>query len=134
MNERISTSDFLATGERREDNSNELERHEDVIGSSGGGGAKMVREPDEERAPLFAESEAQDLRARWDRIQIAFVDEPHRAVEDADNLVATTMSRLAEVFSEQRKRLEGERESDDTENLRVALRKYRSFFNRLLSV
>ena len=133
MNERISTSDFLATGERREDNSNELERHEDVTGSSGGGGAKMVRETDE-RAPLFSEQETQDLRARWDHIQIAFVDEPHRAVEDADNLVATTMSRLAEVFSEQRKRLEGERASDDTENLRVALRKYRSFFNRLLSV
>ena len=124
MSERLSTQDFLETGERRED----------VTASSGGGGAKMVPEKEEERVPLFSDSEAQEFRDRWDRIQIAFVDEPHRAVEDADNLVATTMSRLAEVFSEQRKRLEGERASEDTENLRVALRKYRSFFNRLLSV
>jgi hypothetical protein len=64
------------------------------------------------------------------------VDEPRRAVQDADNLVATTMSRLAEVFSEERKRLEGQWDKGDasTEDLRLLLQMYRSFFNRLLSM
>jgi hypothetical protein len=64
------------------------------------------------------------------------VDEPRRAVEDADNLVATTMSRLAEVFADERKKLEGQWDKGDisTEDLRLLLQKYRSFFNRLLSL
>jgi hypothetical protein len=126
MSERLPTSDFLATGDRQEENR--------VTQLSGGGGAQMVKE--EARAALFSEQEGQEFRSRWDRIQIAFVDEPRRAVEDADNLVATTMSRLAEVFSEERKRLEGQWDKGDasTEDLRLLLQMYRSFFNRLLSM
>jgi hypothetical protein len=87
--------------------------------------------------PLFSSDEASGLRQRWDAIQVAFVDEPRKSVEEADNLVAVTMQRLAEQFSEERNRLEQhwDRGSDiSTEDLRVALRRYRSFFGRLLNV
>ena len=93
--------------------------------------------PDEQAAPLFSAGEAQEFRVRWDTIQGAFVDEPRRAVEQADSLVAEAMKRLAEVFADERAKLEGQwgrEESVSTENLRLALRRYRSFFGRLLSV
>jgi hypothetical protein len=91
----------------------------------------------QETGPLFAGSEANELRSRWDAIQVGFVDEPRRAVEQADNLVAGTMKRLAEIFAEERNRLEhawDQGENVSTEDLRQALRRYRSFFGRLLSV
>lgn len=100
-----------------------------------GGGAQMVKE--EKPAALFNESEAQNLRTRWSDIQTAFVDEPRRAVEQADELVGGTMKRLAEVFAEERSRLEQQWDRGDnvsTEDLRLALQRYRSFFNRLLSM
>jgi|SRR5450432_2468283 len=93
--------------------------------------------PDEQAAPLFSAGEAQEFRVRWDTIQGGFVDEPRRAVEQADSLVAEAMKRLAEVFADERAKLEGQwgrEESVSTENLRLALRRYRSFFGRLLSV
>jgi hypothetical protein len=86
---------------------------------------------------LFAEHEAGDLRGRWDRIQTGFVDEPRRAVEDADKLVAETMKRLAEMFADERSRLEAQWDRGDdvnTEDLRLALQRYRAFFDRLLAV
>ena len=91
----------------------------------------------EEATPLFAHDESQSLRARWDAIQVGFVDEPRRSVEEADHLVAETMKRLAEVFSNERQGLEHEwdRGGDvSTEDLRIALRRYRSFFGRLLAI
>src|SRR5690348_1968763 len=39
-------------------------------------------------APLFPETELTELRKRWDGIQTGFVDQPRKAVEEADNLVA----------------------------------------------
>jgi hypothetical protein len=87
--------------------------------------------------PLFQENEAQDLRSRWDAIQTGFVDEPRQAVQRADELVASAMTRLAEIFSDERKKLEANWDRGDnvsTEDLRVALQRYRSFFARLLSV
>jgi hypothetical protein len=93
---------------------------------------------DEERtAPLFSAQESKDLHSRWDVVQVGFVDEPRKAVEEADNLVATAIKRLAEVFAEERARLEGQWDRGDsvsTEDLRLAMRRYRSFFQRLLSV
>jgi hypothetical protein len=92
---------------------------------------------DEQATPLFSPDEAKDFRARWDTIQAGFVDEPRRVVEQADSLVAGTMKRLAEVFADERARLEGQWDRGDsvsTEDLRLALRRYRSFFGRLLSV
>jgi hypothetical protein len=92
---------------------------------------------DEQAAPLLSPDEAKDFRARWDAIQVGFVDEPRRAVEQADSLVAGAMKRLAEMFADERAKLEGQWDRGDnvsTEELRLALRRYRSFFGRLLSV
>jgi hypothetical protein len=92
---------------------------------------------EQETGPLFSGSEANDLRGKWDAIQVGFVDEPRRAVEQADSLVAGTMKRLAEIFADERNNLERQwdkGENVSTEDLRLALRRYRSFFSRLLSV
>ncbi len=92
---------------------------------------------DHQPTPLFSESEVGDFRSRWGNIQTAFVDEPRRAVEDADNLVASLMKKLAEGFANERSRLEKQWDRGDnvsTEDLRVALQRYRSFFDRLLKV
>jgi hypothetical protein len=88
-------------------------------------------------APLFPNDEIEDLRNRWGGVQAAFVDEPRRAVEQADGLVAAAMKRLAEVFAEERSKLEkcwDQGDNVSTEDLRVALQRYRSFFHRLLSI
>jgi len=88
-------------------------------------------------APLLPEGEVRDLRNRWDNIQAGFVDEPRRAVEDADALVASAMKRMAEVFASERSQLEGQWDRGDdvsTEDLRIALQRYRSFFGRILAV
>jgi hypothetical protein len=87
--------------------------------------------------PLLSTNEGDHFRSRWQNIQTSFVDEPRRAVEQADELVAEIMQRLAQSFSDQRSRLASEWEHSEkvsTEELRGALRSYRSFFNRLLSV
>ena len=86
---------------------------------------------------LFPENEARDFRKRWEQVQTGFVDEPRTSVEQADQLVAAAIKRLAEMFAEARTRLEHEWDKGDnvsTEDLRQALRKYRAFFDRLLSV
>jgi hypothetical protein len=93
-----------------------------------------LREP---AAAMFPGDETAGYRTRWDGIQTGFVDEPRKAVEEADALVAQVIKRLTEVFAEERTRLEhhwdrGEQVS--TEDLRQALRTYRSFFERLLAV
>jgi len=92
-----------------------------------------------ELAPaLFADDEAQRFRSRWTDIQSEFVDEPKSSVERADQLVAETIQRLAEIFTGERSKLEHEwshgNDGVSTEDLRLALRRYRSFFDRLLSV
>lgn len=87
--------------------------------------------------PLFPQQEAEDLRGRWHSIQAGFVDEPRKAVEEADGLVAAAMKRLAEIFAGERDRLESQWDRGDnvsTEGLRIALGRYRSFFDRLLSM
>ncbi|HZP23254.1 MAG TPA: hypothetical protein VFB04_07395 [Terriglobales bacterium] len=86
--------------------------------------------------PLFSDSDVGDLRSRWSNVQTGFVDEPRRAVEEADKLVAAVMQRLAEGFANERATLEKAWDRGDnisTEDLRVALRRYRSFFDRLLN-
>ena len=91
----------------------------------------------EQQTPLFPQHDADDLRHRWDAVQASFVDEPRRAVEDADSLVAGAMKRLAETFAAERATLESQWDRGDdvsTEDLRIALQRYRSFFARLLSM
>jgi hypothetical protein len=95
------------------------------------------RRPEEASTPLVEQSALQDFRSRWGAIQTGFVDNPGGAVKQADELVAAVMQRLAEVFAGERANLELQwAKGDDvsTEDLRVALRRYRSFFDRLLSV
>ena len=90
-----------------------------------------------EQEPLFPGEESQQFRDRWSDIQAGFVDEPRNAVQQADSLVAEVMQRLAKVFSDERTELEQQWDRGDqvdTEELRQALRRYRSFFDRLLSM
>jgi hypothetical protein len=90
-----------------------------------------------EQAPLFEDREAQELRSRWESAQASFVDKPRRSVEEADGLVKDVLERLEERFSREHERLEEEWSSGDqatTEDLRVALQHYRSFFERLLTI
>ena len=85
---------------------------------------------------LFADEELSGFRSRWDEIQSGFVDEPRQAVEQADALVADVVDRLTAGFSEARSHLEeqwAKGENASTEELRVALTRYRSFFKRLLA-
>lgn len=89
-----------------------------------------------EHVALFPENELTDLRSRWDKAQSLFVDEPRKAVQEADALVAATVKRIAELFADERAKLEKQwdRGGDvSTEDLRQALRRYRGFFDRLLS-
>jgi hypothetical protein len=90
----------------------------------------------QERSPLFPDQELEGLRSQWLEIQGRFVDEPRASVEAADHLVASTVQRLAESFARVRDTLEKQWGEGDvsTEDLRQALRRYRSFFDRLLSV
>jgi hypothetical protein len=97
----------------------------------------LSRPAEAERTVLFKDEESGQFRTRWTEVQSAFVDSPRSAVERADSLVAETMKRLAEMFSEERKKLEGQWDRGDnvtTEDLRVALQRYRAFFDRLLNV
>lgn len=86
--------------------------------------------------PLFSDAEIGDLRSRWGNIQAEFVDEPRRSVREADELVASAMQRLAEGFANERASLEkqwGTGDNVSTEDLRLALQRYRAFFGRLLN-
>jgi hypothetical protein len=107
------------------------------VASESGTGAAVARAREEERVALFVASESSELRARWDSIQVGFVDEPRKAVEEADALVSATIKRLAEIFADERQKLEQQwdrSENISTEDFRVALRRYRSFFARLLAI
>ena len=99
--------------------------------------ARVDRVEERQLAPLFMPEAAEDFRSRWDAIQISFVDDPNQAVRSADELVAQVMKSLAETFSRERTQLEAqfkETEDTSTESLRIALCRYRSFFQRLLSL
>jgi hypothetical protein len=126
---KLTTSDIAASDARRME-AVERERAD----RAEAGGRQAV---DEGPTPLFGNDELTGYRTRWSAIQTGFVDEPRKAVEEADTLVAELMKRLAEGFAQERNQLEGHWERSDqvsTEDLRIAMRRYRSFFERLLSV
>jgi hypothetical protein len=90
-----------------------------------------------ECSALFSGGDLNEFRTRWREIQGGFVDEPRRAVEDANQLVELVIQRLTTLFASERGKLEDQwKEGKDasTEDLRQALRRYRSFFDRLLSI
>jgi hypothetical protein len=139
----LSTADLAAAADarpeeqEREPMPEEGERMQEAsIGDPGMRGARAANE-EERLAPLFSEQTAKDFRARWDAVQGSFVDDPRQAVRQGDELVAQVMKSLAQTFSTERSKLESQLEQSDdasTENLRLALRRYRSFFERLLAL
>jgi hypothetical protein len=100
--------------------------------------ARMQKTTDnQDTGPLLPADDVGKFRERWETIQVGFVDEPRRAVEQADHLVAETMHRLAETFAKERENLERQWDRGgevSTEDLRLALRRYRTFFGRLMQV
>jgi hypothetical protein len=90
----------------------------------------------DERRPLFDDDELGTYRSRWDEMQARFVDDPRGTVKDADALVNDVMQRLTQTFTDERSSLESqwsEGKDASTEDLRVAMQRYRSFFARLLA-
>lgn len=149
--ERMSTTDIASQGESQsqgdeprlddereqlnEERSEQLDQHDERARAADAEEHDDDTE-DEERSPLLGEDTTSDVRRRWTQIQGSFVDEPRRAVEEADSLVAELMQKLADSFSQERQGLEGQWDRGDevsTEDLRIALQRYRSFFDRLLS-
>jgi hypothetical protein len=103
---------------------------------SSGSRTQDIRSADTDQKPLFANDQRERFTSRWQEVQGSFVDQPREAVAEADALVADLMQRLAASFSHERERLEAQWDRGDdvsTEDLRVALTRYRSFFERLLS-
>ena len=97
--------------------------------------SEPLPDADTMEAPLFQEDQTSSYRTRWDEIQARFVDDPQRAVQDADELVSNVVAELEATFKSRSEALEaGWQRGDDvsTEDLRMALRAYRSFFGRLL--
>ena len=136
--ERLTTADLASAA--REEREERRARDEDRVERRAPAAEReAMPQPghDDDAIALFADEELKNLRTRWDDIQAEFVDEPSRAVEQADRLVASTIQRLAESFANGRAHLEqqgGRGDGVSTEDLRLALRRYRSFFHRLLSV
>ena len=142
--EALTTADLIGRKEKpqlvREDREQEMNRVENTLDirdaearNVNSGADANINQP----SPLFAETEVGDYRSRWSNIQANFVDEPRHAVEEADSLVAQLMQKLAQGFATERERLEKHWDSGEnvsTEDLRIALQRYRSFFDRLLKV
>jgi hypothetical protein len=129
----LSTADIARSPEER------VQDRRDIADDRGRDLDAPLREPalHDRPTPLFAENDVSDLHNRWSEVQTAFVDEPRKAVERADSLVAEVMKRLAESFAAERAALEGQWDRGDdvtTEDLRMTMQRYRSFFDRLLAV
>ncbi|MEU6072090.1 hypothetical protein ABZ864_48650 [Streptomyces sp. NPDC047082] len=129
-----------ADNEREGSTSSDSDATADTTGSPGTTDAPGMPDTSDssvDEAPqLLTQGEDRDFRNRWQEIQNKFVDDPREAVHDADTLVADVMQTLATTFAQHKKDLEdqwGQGKQVDTEELRRALRRYRSFFNRLLS-
>lgn len=120
-------------------------RTDETVAGAGGtadGGAPPASGPpggdtgsDEVAGPLLGTAEAEGYRSTWSEIQGRFVDDPREAVRSADTLVAEVMQAFAGTLADHRGRLEKQWDSGEqvaTEDLRQALRAYRSLINRLL--
>lgn len=98
---------------------------------------QTARFEDSNTGPLLPGEFSAEMRTRWEEIQTGFVDDPRVSVQQADELVATAIKKLAESFSAERAKLEQQWSAGgdvSTEDLRQALRRYRAFFQRLLSI
>ena len=126
-------------GAERDETRADMDRDDTRADAERGGTAAFAASSttaDEDSPELLPREQNAEFQSRWEKIQTGFVDEPRRTVEQADELVAEVMKRLAEGFATERERLEGQwgrGEDVSTEDLRVALQRYRSFFQRLLA-
>ncbi len=96
-----------------------------------------VKEPVQKLDPLFQENEAEKFHDRWTNIQSKFVESPPEALKEADELVADVLNNVTTGFHDRRTSLEKQWQAGNnasTEELRQALKRYRSFFDRLLSL
>jgi hypothetical protein len=103
------------------------------------GGSRREPSPvsSEEAERLLPEGEAEELRRTWQNLQARFVEEPRDSVAEADRLVGQVIERIEERFDSERSRLEtawASGEDVSTEDLRIALQRYRDFFDRLLGM
>ena len=158
--ERMSTSDIAAAGDRTTREQTPVKPETTTSLGTGRAGAQpeisdnrasmndttmksdmttkreMETKAEDEEVTLLSEQFLSSHREKWTGIQTKFVDDPRQAVEEADGLVAEVIHELASRFSEQKKTLESKWHSGadvSTEDLRVALRMYRAFFQRLMS-
>lgn len=130
----LSTEQIAAAGTERED-SLHASAEQSVPARQAAPGSDPGAS-DQPRAQLLEDNELQNLLVQWKDIQAEFVDEPRKAVQAADALVAELMQRLAQMFASERAQLESRwsgGEDVSTEDLRRGLRRYRSFFERLLA-
>lgn len=141
----LRTSDLAAAGTpppstARDENREVADRQRaapDAKQAARGSARAQETSETEQLAELFPSEVAARYRTRWAEVQSGFVDDPRRAVANGDELVAEVMKNLAESFTHERERLETEltRTGEaSTETLRLGLRRYRSFFERLLSL
>ncbi|MGW3997166.1 hypothetical protein [Amycolatopsis sp. NPDC004772] len=141
----LSTADLASAGHH--DTTTAEESGGDVEAPAGSGGdvetpaasGGDVETPaasggDVETPALIDEEKVTGFRDRWQNVQTGFVDDPKQAVQQADELVAAVISALATTFAEHKSELEAQWQQGEpaTEELRIALRRYRSFFDQLL--
>jgi hypothetical protein len=154
--ESVSTRDLASTpaddGDRTTDQTEDTgtESRDGAVATTDQSGSASAERSDVTEAPaeegrrdaadddtaLLPDDQGTEFQGRWESIQVTFVDDPRDAVENADALVAELMQQLADGFARERERLEGQwgrGEDVSTEDLRVVLQRYRSFFRRLLS-
>ncbi|MGW7451604.1 hypothetical protein [Streptomyces sp. NPDC054787] len=134
----------LGTGETRDEDlgagatsteSTETTATAQETGADQTGAEQRTGEGADDSEPLLGAQEAEEYRRAWSDIQGRFVDDPQAAVRSADTLVAEVMQTLAGTFASHKQGLEGQWDRGEqvaTEDLRLALQHYRSFFNRLL--
>jgi flagellar biosynthesis/type III secretory pathway protein FliH len=131
-----STQDLADAGETEEQQQEQDQQDQQDQEQTGREEGETRGSPDGRQGPLLPDDQTERFSERWAEIQTTFVDEPRQSVEQADALVADLMQRLAAGFADERGRLEAQWDKGDdvsTEDLRVALTRYRSFFERLLS-
>jgi hypothetical protein len=131
QSEELTTADIANTATGR-DRQQDLDKPgNDKPGNPQPGAAEQYS------TPLLSRDFSEDMRSRWETIQTGFVDDPRTSVQEADELVAMAIKKLAESFADERAKLEQEWSKGNdvsTENLRQALRRYRAFFHRLLAI
>jgi hypothetical protein len=142
MNEDLTTGDPAAIPPRQEGHENGDSSRGPQSATEASAASDRIDEsgsspPLSSSSELFDRADRESFHDRWQTIQTGFVDEPRRSIEQADALVAEAMKCLAEIFAQERQSLEsqwGDGTSVSTEELRVALQRYRSLFQRLLTV